>query len=118
MQAASQACRQGHSLTGAHRLNLSLRIVVCPSKRDTNEVHVIAIVLVLLADPAKIVDVALLLFNVVLDPVVQACDVAVFLLANHHVLKPGGVVVCDTAIRCKPKVVDDILKVVHSCASE
>ena len=56
--------------------------------------------LVLAARPAQVVDVALLLFQVDLDPVVQTDDLAARLLADEDVLEARAVVRAPARDRC------------------
>ena len=57
------------------------------TEKERTRAPLLRTVAVLLADPAEVVDVAILLLQVVLDPVVQARDLIVLLLPYLHV--PG-----------------------------
>mmetsp|Transcript_41834 Transcript_41834/g.83951 ORF Transcript_41834/g.83951 Transcript_41834/m.83951 type:complete len:277 (+) Transcript_41834:677-1507(+) len=94
-----------------HGLHLHQRVVILPRELDSDEVDVVSVVRVLLARPAEVVDVPLLLLEIVLYPVVQPSDLTILLLADEDMFKTTRVVVAYAAVRGEPQVEEQVLKV-------
>mmetsp|Transcript_67381 Transcript_67381/g.140404 ORF Transcript_67381/g.140404 Transcript_67381/m.140404 type:complete len:213 (+) Transcript_67381:206-844(+) len=86
----------------AHWLFLLVWVIVLPHEFDRDQVHVIRIVLVLLPNEAEVVDIAFLLFQIILDPVMQTNDLSLLFLPNEHVLEPRRVVLPEPSIWRQP----------------